>query len=132
MELSSPTDPTDHDAPLAAEQAFFGALRAANAAALADVLADDFVLVDVMRGGEIPRAAMIEAIASRQIAFDTIEVLESRLRRYGHVAVIVGRTRMTGRAGAAAWTVASRYTHVLVEQHGRWRMVSAQGTPIAD
>jgi ketosteroid isomerase-like protein len=128
MDLVSPTD---HDAPLAAEQAFFAALRDANPAALAGVLADDFVLIDVMRGGEIPRAAMIEAIASRQIEFDTIEVLASRLRRYGHVAVIVGSTRMTGRAGGTTWAVASRYTHVLVEQDGRWRMVSAQGTPIA-
>jgi hypothetical protein len=39
-----------------ADQSFFAALRAADGAALATLLTDDFVLVDVMRGAEVPRA----------------------------------------------------------------------------
>jgi hypothetical protein len=47
--------------------------------------------------------------------------------------VITGRTRMTGRFEETPWEVASRYryTHVFVEQDGRWRLVAAQGTQIA-
>ena len=33
--------------------------------------------------------------------------------------------------GETATTARSRYTHVFVEQDGRWRMVAAQGTQIA-
>jgi len=114
-----------------AEQLFFSSLRRADTATLGELLTDDFVLVDVMRGGLVSRAALLDAVGSRQIRFDTIDLLESQARRYGATMIVVGRTRMVGRAGTTEWSVASRYTHVYVEQAGRWRLATAQGTPIA-
>jgi hypothetical protein len=38
---------------------------------------------------------------------------------------------MAGQGGGQAWSARSRYTHVFVEQKGRWRLVAAQGTLIA-
>jgi len=119
------------EGPLSVDQRFFRALRMADTAVLVELLADDFILIDVLQGGEIPRGALIEAIRSALITFDVVDVLESRVRRYGAVAVVTGRTRMGGRAGDQPWSARSRYTHVFVEQRGRWRMVSAQGTQIA-
>ena len=46
--------------------------------------------------------------------------------------IVIGRTEMQLRFDQTAFTTKSRYTHVYVEERGRWRMVSAQGTPIAD
>jgi len=123
------TDSSNVDA-LSADQAFFAALLAADAEALAGLLADDFVLVDVMRGGEIPRPALLEAVRTRQVVFAAIEVLESRERRHGDASIVTGRTRMRGRAGVEAWAVQSRYTHVYVRQRDAWRLVSAQGTQV--
>jgi ketosteroid isomerase-like protein len=114
-----------------ADQSFFAALRAADGTALATLLTDDFVLVDVMRGGEVPRADLIGAVGAGQLRFDAIEVLASRVRRYGSTAVVTGETRMRGRFGDAGWSAHSRYTHVYIEQEGRWRLASAQGTQIA-
>ena len=37
-----------------ADQRFFAALRGGDGAALAALLTEDFVLIDVMRGGEVP------------------------------------------------------------------------------
>src|SRR4051812_13495826 len=115
------------DEPQMAEQRFFASLRQANVEDLAAVLTEDFVLIEVMRGSEVSRAVLLDAIASHKIRFDEIDIVESRVRRYGSTAVIVGRTQMHGRAGDIAWTVSSRYTHVFVEQGGRWRLASAQG-----
>ena len=117
--------------PLAAERAFFTALVEAGLEALDRVLADDFLLIDVMRGAEITRAALLAVLGSGQLRFEVIEPAEQRVRRYQATAVVTGRTRMSGQFGGTPFAALSRYTHVYVEQHGRWRLVAAQGTPIA-
>ena len=123
------TESTDTGA-LSADRRFFEALRSGDATALAGLLSGDFLLIDVMQGGEIPGPALVEAVRSRQIVFETIEVLESRERRHGDASVVTGQTRMAGRAGDQVWAVRSRYTHVYVRQGNAWRLVSAQGTQI--
>jgi ketosteroid isomerase-like protein len=117
--------------PLAAEREFFTALVEARPEALDRVLADDFVLIDVMRGAEVTKAALLAVIGSGQLRFEVIEPAEQRVRLYPATAVVTGRTRMSGRFGGALFAALSRYTHVYVEQQGRWRLVAAQGTPIA-
>jgi len=99
--------------------------------ALAALLTDDFVLIDVLRGGEVPRADLIGSVGAGQLRFDEIEVVASRARRYGSTAIVTGETRMRGRFGDAGWSAHSRYVHVFIEQEGRWRLASAQGTQIA-
>jgi hypothetical protein len=39
---------------------------------------------------------------------------------------------MAGRMDDAQFSAKSRYTHVFVVDDGRWRLASAQGTPIAE
>ena len=121
-------DPTE---PLATERRFFTALVAADVEELDRILADDFLLIDVMRGSEVPKAALLEVLGAGQAKFAAIEPAESRVRRYGGTAVVTGRTQMHGRFGETPFAASSRYTHVYVEQQGRWRMVAAQGTQIA-
>ena len=118
--------------PPAAERQFFDALVAGDVKALEEVLSDDFILIDVMRGSEIQKAGLVAAIASGQVKFASIEPIDTRVRRFQSAAVITGRTQMKGVAGETPFALSSRYTHVLVEQQGRWRMVSAQGTKIAE
>lgn len=115
---------------LAAERAFFTGLTRADAGALEAVLADDFLLIDVMQGAEVPRSALVALVASGQLRFLAIDQLDCRVRRYGTAAVVTGQTRMRGQFGQREFTAHSRYTHVYVERHGRWQLVSAQGTQI--
>jgi ketosteroid isomerase-like protein len=117
--------------PTATERQFFQSLREADTANLEHVLADDFLLIDVMSGTEISKPALLEAVRSAQVKFESIDVFESRERRYPGTAVITGRTRMRGRFGEVPFSANSRYTHVYIEQHGGWRLVAAQGTSIA-
>ena len=120
----------DQLGPLEAERRFFAALVDANSTALDQVLADDFLLIDVIRGDEITKAALLAVIGSGQLKFEAIDPADSRVRLYQSAAVITGRTRMSGRFGGTPFSAHSRYTHVFIEQQGQWRMVAAQGTQI--
>jgi hypothetical protein len=115
---------------LAQERRFFKALLDANVTELDEILADDFIIVDVLSGSEVPKVGLLAAVASSQVKFEAIDVLESRVRAYRGAAVVNGRTQMRGRFGQMP-SASSRYTHVYIESEGRWRLVSAQGTQIA-
>jgi lipopolysaccharide/colanic/teichoic acid biosynthesis glycosyltransferase len=116
--------------PLMTERLFFAALLEGNAETLDRVLTEDFILVDVLSGSEINKVSLLAVIGPRQLKFEAIEVVESRVRLYQSTAVITGRTQMKGRFGETPFATKSRYTHVYVQQQGQWRMASAQGTQI--
>jgi ketosteroid isomerase-like protein len=114
-----------------ADRGFFSALTRGDAAALQALLVNDFVLIDVMRGAEVSKAELVAAVGGGALRFDAVEVVASRVRRYGAAGVVTGETRMSGRVGEARWSARSRYTHVFIERDGRWQLASAQGTAIA-
>jgi len=118
--------------PLAVDDRFFAALLAADIDALRVLLADDFVLVGVFDGGIVTKDALLEVLGSGMLAFVSIVPVERAARRYGDAAVIVGRTSMACRFARSEIGVESRYTHVFAAGEGRWRLVSAQGTPISN
>jgi len=117
--------------PLAVERAFFTALVEAGLETLDRVLADDFSLIDVVRGAEVTKASLLAVLGSGQLRFKAIEPTEQRVRHYSATAVVTGCTRMRAWFGGVPFATLGRYTHVYVEQQGRWRLVAAQGTPIA-
>ena len=111
---------------------FFAALLAADTDALDELLAQDFLIVDVVRGGITSRATFIAAIREALAEFSEIDVAERSIRSYGDAAVIIGRTRMRGKIADESFVVQSRYTHVVVSDGESWRLVSAQGTRIPE
>ena len=115
----------------AAEERFFQALLLGDRAGLDQILDNDFLLIDVMTGSEVPKAALLDVVGSRQLVFETIARIDARVRSYDGAAVVTGQTRMTGQYGGASFSTHSRYTHVYVHGAGGWRLVTAQGTPIA-
>jgi ketosteroid isomerase-like protein len=121
----------DQDTPLATERRFFDALVRADLEELDRVLAEDFILIDVMRGAEVTKSALLEVLGSGQLRFEAIDPADTRVRRYDGTALVTGRTQMHGRFGEVPFAASSRYTHVFVEREGTWRMVAAQGTQIA-
>jgi ketosteroid isomerase-like protein len=114
------------------DDAFFAALLAADTDALDELLAQDFVIVDVVRGGITSRETFIAAIREALAEFSEIDVAERSIRSYGDAAVIIGRTRMRGKIADESFVVQSRYTHVVVSDGESWRLVSAQGTRIPE
>jgi ketosteroid isomerase-like protein len=116
--------------PEVTEQEFFEALIEADQAALDRLLADDFLLIDVLTGSEVSKSALIEIVGARALRFEEIDRINLRVRFYGAVAVITGQTAVIGDFNGRRFEVESRYTHVLTEQLGNWRMVAAQGTQV--
>ena len=110
---------------------FFDALLEGNLQGLESILGDDFVLIDVMTGSEIPREVVLDLVGSRRLAFESIERLDARVRFYDNTAVVTGQTRMSGHYDGQGFQVHSRYTHVYVLLRTGWLLVTAQGTPIA-
>lgn len=117
--------------PLATDGQFFSALIAGSVEELNQILADDFVMIEVMGGSEVTKSSLLGAVESGRLKFEAVEPAEMRVRIYQTTALVTGRTQMSGRFDQTPFTARSRYTHVYVEQQGRWRMVAAQGTPIA-
>lgn len=116
--------------PLAADDRFFAALLAADRARLAGYLTEDFLLIDVMTGSEVPANSFLDLVGSGLLVFESIEPAERQVRRYQDTAVVTGRTQMRGRYDGTAFVISSRYTHVFVKQDERWLLASGQGTPI--
>lgn len=119
---------------VAADDRFFDALTRADSDGLDHLLVDDFILVDVLSGSEIEKSALVPLVGSGHLTFDEVrrDPANVRVRVYGPTAVVTGRTRMGGRYEGASWSASSRYTHVYIDDHGTWRLVSAQGTPIVE
>src|SRR5258708_30661293 len=118
--------------PLGAEQQFFSSLIGGDVGALDRILGDDFLLIDVMTGSEVKKPDLLAVLGSGQLKFEAFQPVESQVRLYGITAVITGRTEMIGRFGETPFTSSSRYTHVFVKDQSQWRLVSAQGTQIAN
>ena len=116
---------------LACDESFFTALLAADHDLLGTILADDFLIIDVLSGQVARREDLLGAISSGQLRFTEVtRYAEERSVRLRHpAAVVTGRTRMVLRYQGNEVTAHSRYTHVHVRENGRWRLMSAQGTP---
>ncbi len=118
---------------LAAEETFFGSLLNCDIESLETVLSADFVIVDVRSGDVADRSTLVEAMRSELLTFTAIErdLADVTVRLRPGVAVAVGRTALTMQvAGQQPATTPSRYTHVYSRDDGRWRLMSAQGTPL--
>jgi len=112
------------------EQEFFRALVEADQEALDRLLADDFVLIDVLTGSEVSKTALLEIVVACGVRFEEVNRIDFRVRVYGTVAVITGQTEIIGGLNGRRFEIGSRYTHVFEQQRGDWRMVVAQGTQI--
>ena len=116
---------------VACDEAFFAALLAADPDLLGTILADDFLIVDVLSGQVARREELLGAIRSGQLRFTEVTryAEERSVRLRPPAAVVTGRTRMVLRYQGDEATAHSRYTHVRTRENGRWRLMSAQGTP---
>ncbi len=117
---------------LACDESFFTALLAADHELLGTILADDFLIIDVLSGQVGRREELLGAISSGQLRFAEVtrHAEERSVRLRASAAVVAGRTGMVLRFQEDEVTVRSRYTHVYARESGRWRLMSAQGTPI--
>ena len=96
-------------------------------AAVAANMADDFRHIDGA-GNIAAKPEFLENIMSADLEIDPYSVEDFDLRLYGEVALLCGRTRMTGRYQGRMFTSHYRYIDTYVLRDGTWRVVSVQIT----
>ena len=96
-------------------------------AAIADNMAEDFRQIDG-DGDFEDKASFVDGVVSPKLQIDPYTVEDFDVRIYGDVALLSGRTRMTGRYDGKPFTTNYRYIDVYVRKDGRWRIASVQIT----
>jgi len=93
-------------------------------------MAEDFRQID--GAGNIEnKNSFVEGLMDPQLHIDPYTVEDFEVRLYGDVALLSGRTRMTGRYGSEPFTSHYRYIDIYVRQDGDWKIVSVQITKFA-
>ena len=100
-------------------------------AAIAANMAEDFRQISG-RGAVAGKAAFLEAITSPRLVINPYEVEDADVRFYGDVALVSGRTRMTGSWDGKPFTSHYRYVDVYVRRDGQWRVANVQITEIQE
>jgi hypothetical protein len=80
------------------EDRFFDALAAGDVGRIADLLHEEFVIVDVMSGGVAARESFLAALRDRVVEFDRVVLVERTTRRWGVSRSWITST-MTGARG---------------------------------
>jgi ketosteroid isomerase-like protein len=124
----------NHDTPAEhADDQFFDALTAGDSRSIEELLDERLLIIDVRSGAVADRTTLVRALQERLLEFERVDLIDRAARYYGDTAILVGRTQMAGSFAGTAFTTASRYTHVFVRgADARWRLASAQGTPIIE
>src|SRR5262245_14727398 len=95
------------------------------------ILADDWTVIDP-RGRVLTKAQVMDEgfeSGTRKIEAGTID--EVKVRTFGDVAVVTGRTTAAGTYQGNSFAVTRRFTDVVVKRGADWQAVASQGTLIA-
>lgn len=100
-------------------------------AAIAGNMTEDFRQIR-WNGDVVDKTTFLRDITVPDLVIDPYTVEEFSVRVYGDVALLCGRTRMTGRYGAAGFQTHYRYIDVYVRREGTWKVCSVQITKIPE
>ena len=118
----------------AEDEALFRSLEGAMFAAhegmpdigtIAQLYADDFFSTNA-DGRVVNKAEWLDMLRSGRFVVDRIAASDFKVRRFGVVAVVTGRSRYLCN-GQQAWDV--RHTQVWAYINGRWQLTTWHGTP---
>ena len=107
------------------------AIISKDRAAIAENMAEDFRQISA-RGDVAGKAAFLDAIMSSKLVINPYGVEDMDIRFYGEVALVSGRTRMTGSYDGKPFGSHYRYVDVYVRKAGKWRVSSVQITPVQE
>jgi ketosteroid isomerase-like protein len=94
-------------------------------AAIEANMADDFRQIDG-QGNVETKQSFVADLVSPDLVIDPYTVEDFDVRLYGDVALLCGRTRMTGRYQGKPFTSYYRYIDIYARRGGEWKIVSVQ------
>jgi ketosteroid isomerase-like protein len=90
-------------------------------------MADDFRSIDGA-GTVEAKPAFVAGLMDAKLTIDPYNVEDFDVRLFGDVALLSGRTRMTGTFDGKPFTSHYRYIDIYAKRNGRWQIVSVQIT----
>jgi ketosteroid isomerase-like protein len=93
--------------------------------AIAANMTEDFRQIR-WNGDVVDKATFLRDITASDLVIDPYTVEDFSVRLYGDVALLSGRTRMTGRSGESPFQTHYRYIDIYVRRDGRWQVCSVQ------
>ena len=107
------------------------AIVAKDRVAIEANMAEDFRQID--RSGNVEtRASFVDGLMALELEIDPYTVEDFDVRLYGTVALLSGRTRLTGRYRGESFVSHYRYIDIYVWRNGEWNIVSVQISPIPE
>lgn len=115
---------------LKVEEELDQALAKGDTATLDRIWADDVIYTSAS-GQVFTKAQYPERFRSGARKFDSFAHDDIRVRLYGNMAVLTGRSTSVLHDGGKLSAGPRRFTHIYVKQDGRWRLVAHQVTDVA-
>jgi ketosteroid isomerase-like protein len=114
---------------LKVDATFNDAIRRNDAQGRAGIYSDTYIITNV-RGQVITKSQALEEVTSGQVTYESFLVDDVKVRSYGDVAVVTGRTSVHRQVPSGDYRAQQRYTRVYVKRQGRWQLDVAQITAI--
>ena len=112
---------------LKVERDFAAAVLSNDADAIGKFLTDDWVIVDA-DGGVIDKTRFLDAIKSRMLLHEEMELDDLTVRAHGDSAVVTTITSTKGRFAGREFAAQERATDFFVKRNGRWLCAFSQLT----
>jgi ketosteroid isomerase-like protein len=93
--------------------------------AIEDNMAKDFRQIDGS-GSIETKASFVDGVMEPGLVIDPYTVEDFEVRIYGDIALLSGRTRMTGNYEGKAFNSHYRYIDIYARRDGQWRIISVQ------
>lgn len=127
--MTQPFNPDSSTELLAVERAWTAAHLTGDFAAIAHIMADDYIRIQP-DGSVAGKAEVLAAYDPNRRHWEHAAADEYDVRIYGETAVVVGRWSARGVNDGQAFDYAARFLSVYVKRDGRWQMVAEQSTEI--
>jgi uncharacterized protein (TIGR02246 family) len=99
---------------------------------VAGILAPDWSVID-LTGHVLGRDQVLAELGSQERTIESGHVDEIKVRLLKDVAIVTGRSTLSGSYKGQRMTVVQRFTDVFARSgSGRWQVVASQGTQVAD
>jgi ketosteroid isomerase-like protein len=101
------------------EHTWINAYQQRDSAALARIEAPEYMVVNP-DGSVSTKAEDIGAVTSGKVKFDSVDIAEIKVRRYGSTAIATAQIRLRGQADTNDISGAYRSTDVFIQRNGQW------------
>ncbi|HWW01895.1 MAG TPA: nuclear transport factor 2 family protein [Candidatus Acidoferrum sp.] len=100
-------------------------------AAIDKIEADDFIIIDPT-GKISTKAEDMANMKSGDLKFESMDLKESKVRLYGEIAIVTGRSNVKGKFKDQDISGTYSFTDVFAKVEGQWRAVSSHITRVME